>query len=63
MPKDEPTPEQIEAARLAGWNPDHGEPPVGWEGHTLPPDEDPDLGNNGVPPPGPDDPVYVDPDA
>lgn len=36
-----------EAARLAGWNPDDGEPPYQ---HTPPPEDDEALGNNGVPP-------------
>lgn len=28
-----PTPEQLERARRAGWNPNDGEPPEGWEAH------------------------------
>lgn len=55
-----PTPEQIEAARLAGWNPEDGEPPCGWEGHTLPPVDDPELNNNGVPAPEPGEPDYTE---
>lgn len=59
MPENDPTPEQLEAAKRAGWNPADGEPPVGWDGHTLPPEVDDELGHNGVAPPGPDEPVYV----
>jgi hypothetical protein len=51
----EPTPQQIENARRAGWNPDDGEPPYGWDAHGTPPEVDPDLGHNGVPAPHPDD--------
>lgn len=55
-----PTDEQIENARLAGWNPDDGEPPDGWDAHTAPPPIDPALGHNGVPAPVPGDPDYVE---
>lgn len=48
--------EETEAARLAGWNPDDGPAP---NEHSLPPEEDPDLGNNGVPAPKPGDPDYT----
>jgi hypothetical protein len=40
-------PEVDEAARLAGWDPADG--PAPFE-HTLPPEDDPDLGHNGIPP-------------
>lgn len=46
----DPTPEQIEAARLAGWDPEDGEPPDGWAAHVLPPEVDPDLNHNGIAP-------------
>jgi hypothetical protein len=46
----DPTPEQVENARRAGWDPDLGEPPAGWDAHGTPPTDDPELGNNGVPP-------------
>lgn len=39
-------PDAMEAARLAGWNPDDGPPP---EEHHLPPPVDPALGHNGIP--------------
>lgn len=38
---------QEEAARLAGWDPAAG--PAPFE-HSLPPEDDPALGNNGIPP-------------
>lgn len=57
----EPTPEQLANAIAAGWNPDDGEPPDGWDSHGTPPAEDPNLGNNGVPAPQPGDPDYVGP--
>lgn len=42
------TPEdQLEAARLAGWNTADGPPP---HVHRLPPPIDPALGNNGIHP-------------
>jgi len=47
MSYSEPTPDEIEAARLAGWNWADGPPPFT---HTLPPPDDPLLGNNGIPP-------------
>lgn len=56
---DTPTPEQIENARAAGWDPEDGPPPDGWDAHGSPPVEDPNLGNNGVPAPEPGDPDYV----
>lgn len=37
----------MEAARLAGWNPEDGPPP---NEHALPPSDDPALGNNGIAP-------------
>lgn len=40
------TDEEMEAARLAGWNPADGDPPYE---HAAPPDIDPELGNNGIP--------------
>jgi len=43
----------IEAARLAGWDPADGPAPYS---HGLPPAVDPNLGNNGVPAPQPGDP-------
>lgn len=65
---DDPTPEQIEASRLAGWDPGQpGDPdypkapPDGWDAHSLPPEDDPALGNNGVPAPQPGDEDYVEP--
>lgn len=47
---------EMEAARLAGWNPEDGPPP---NEHTLPPVTDPELGHNGVPAPKPGDPDYL----
>lgn len=41
------TPEEMEAARLAGWNPADGDPP---NKHAAPPPIDPALGNNGIAP-------------
>ena len=41
------TPEEVEAAWRAGWDIDAGPPP---DRHTLPPADDPELGNNGIPP-------------
>lgn len=38
---------RMEAARRAGWNPDDGDPPFV---HGLPPEVDPELGHNGIPP-------------
>lgn len=38
---------QDEAARLAGWNPADGPAP---NEHSMPPEIDPELGNNGIPP-------------
>lgn len=46
----------MEAARLAGWNPADGFPP---HAHTMPPPIDPALGTNGVPAPVPGDPDYT----
>lgn len=43
----EPTPDEQEAARLAGWNTADGPAPYA---HALPPENDPNLGNNGIPP-------------
>lgn len=57
----EPTAEQIENAKAAGWDPADGEPPGGWDAHGEPPADDPNLGNNGVPAPAPGDPDYVEP--
>lgn len=39
--------EEMEAARLAGWNPADGDPP---ETHAAPPPVDPELGHNGIAP-------------
>lgn len=36
----EPTEEQIQNAKMAGWNPDDGEPPEGWDAHGSPPGDD-----------------------
>lgn len=62
----EPTEQQIENARNAGWDPGQPgdldypkEPPVGWEGHSTPPAIDPALNHNGVPAPVPGDPDYT----
>lgn len=47
------TSEEVErAARLAGWTPEMGPMPTG---HGLPPEDDPELGNNGVSAPKPGD--------
>jgi hypothetical protein len=50
MAPDQPTAEQIENARKAGWDPDLGPPPGGWDVHGTPPPDDPELGNNGIAP-------------
>lgn len=47
MPEPTTDAEATEAARLAGWNPEDGPPPFE---HRLPPEDDPTLGNNGIPP-------------
>lgn len=64
-----PTPEQVEAARLAGWDVGApGEPgypiapPDGWV-HDLPPAEAFELGNNGVPAPAAGDPDHPEREA
>jgi hypothetical protein len=36
----EPTQEQIDNAKRAGWNSDDGEPPEGWDAHGSPPGDD-----------------------
>jgi hypothetical protein len=54
----EPTEQQIENARNAGWDPGTPgdpsyprEPPYGWDVHGTPPEIDSELGHNGVPAP------------
>lgn len=54
------SPEDMEAARLAGWNPADGDPP---HAHAMPPAIDPELGHNGVPAPVPGDEDYRGDDA